>query len=340
MAAEYDPAEKFYEYANPQMLVTTEWLEKHLDDPNVVIVESDEDVLLYETGHIPGAVKVDWHTDLQDPVARDYLDAEGLARLMSEKGVARDDTVVFYGDNFNWWAAYALWVFTLFGHPDVRLLDGGRQKWMAENRPTTTEVPSRPRTDYPVATRHDDPIRAFRDDVMAHLKAKRPLVDVRSPEEYSGEKIHMPDYPQEGALRGGHIPGAASVPWKRAANDDGTFKTLGELRAIYAEEHRLAPEDDVIVYCRIGERSSHTWFVLTHLLGYPKVRNYDGSWTEWGNLVRAPIEKPGFPVRPPVESLAKQDHGVGAELRERLDDTKKKLSEVVDKVRHKAPGTT
>jgi thiosulfate/3-mercaptopyruvate sulfurtransferase len=296
-----DPAEKLQSYAHPEMLVSADWLADHLDDPNIVVAESDEDVLLYDTGHIPGAVKIDWHTDLQDPVARDYLNAESFAKLMSEKGIGPDTTVIFYGDNFNWWAAYALWVFKLFGHADVRLLDGGRQNWVAEGRPMTTEVPSPDPTDYPVPVRKDEPIRAFRDDVFDHLKAKRPLVDVRSPEEYRGEKLHMPEYPQEGALRGGHIPGARSVPWKRAANENGTFKTADELRAIYEEEQGLSPDDDVIAYCRIGERSSHTWFVLTHLLGFNNVRNYDGSWTEWGNLVRAPIERPGLPVSPPID---------------------------------------
>ncbi|MGH9182471.1 MAG: sulfurtransferase [Acidimicrobiales bacterium] len=293
-----DTAPQLQGYAHPELLVTTEWLADHLEDPGVVVVESDEDVLLYDTGHIPGAVKIDWHTDLQDPVARDYLDSEGFAKLMSSKGVGRDSTVVFYGDNFNWWAAYALWVFTLFGHPDVRLLNGGRQLWIAEERPLETDVPTREATDYPVIERRDAPIRAFVPDVRAHIKDNRPLVDVRSPQEYSGELLHMPNYPQEGALRGGHIPGAANVPWKKAANDDGTFKSPDDLRAIYADEHRLRPDDDVVAYCRIGERSSHTWFVLTHLLGYPQVRNYDGSWTEWGNMVRAPIEKPGYPVSP------------------------------------------
>ena len=291
MSAPRDPNPRFQKYAHPDKLVSTDWLAEHLDDRDVVVVESDEDVLLYDTGHIPGAVKIDWHMDLNDPVTRDYLDAEKFAELMSAKGISRDTTVVFYGDNFNWWAAYALWVFTLFGHPDVRLLDGGRKKWIDEGRPLTRDVPDRPRTDYPVVERNDAPIRAFRDEVMSHVEAGGRLVDVRSPQEYSGELLHMPDYPQEGSLRGGHIPGAASVPWKRAANDDGTFKDVDELKAIYEKEQGLSSDDEVVAYCRIGERSSHTWFVLQHLLGYPDVRNYDGSWTEWGNLVRAPIER-------------------------------------------------
>jgi thiosulfate/3-mercaptopyruvate sulfurtransferase len=297
-AATLDQAAKLQQYAHPEKLVTTEWVAAHLDDSNVVVVESDEDVLLYDTGHIPGAVKIDWFTDLQDPVARDYLNGEGFAQLLSAKGIGRDQTVVFYGDNFNWWAAYALWVFTLFNHPDIRLLDGGRAKWLAEGRPTTTDVPARAATKYPVVQRDDRVVRAFADQVREHIRQRRPLVDVRSPEEYSGERLHMPDYPQEGALRGGHIPGAVSVPWKRAANDDGSFKDRPSLEAIYRQEQGLRPDDDVIAYCRIGERSSHTWFVLTYLLGFSNVRNYDGSWTEWGNIVRAPIEKPGYPVSP------------------------------------------
>lgn len=287
-----DESPRFQAYARPEMLVSTAWLAEHLETPGLVVVESDEDVLLYETGHIPGAVKVDWQDDLNDPVTRDYLDGEGFARLMSEKGISRDDTVVFYGDNHNWWAAYALWVFSLFGHADLRLLDGGRQKWIAEGRPLTKEPAGRARADYPVVERQDWAIRAYRDQVFAHIDAGAPLIDVRSPEEYRGELLHMPGYPQEGALRGGHIPGARNVPWKRAANDDGTFKDVAELRAVYFEDAGLRPEDDVIAYCRIGERSSHTWFVLHHLLGLDRVRNYDGSWTEWGNLVRAPIERP------------------------------------------------
>lgn len=297
MAVPNDPEPKLAEYAHPERLVTTGWLAEHMDNPNVVMAESDEDVLLYDTGHIPGSVKIDWHADLNDQVARDYVDAEGFAALMSAKGITRDTTIVFYGDNFNWWAAYALWVCSLFGHTDVRLLDGGRQKWVDEGRPMTTDVPSRTATEYPVVPRDDATIRAFKEDVLAHL-GKGPLVDVRSPGEYNGEVTHMADYPQEGVLRAGHIPTAASVPWKRAADDDGSFKAAADLRAIYEGEIGLKHDDNVVAYCRIGERSSHTWFVLTHLLGFEKVRNYDGSWCEWGNSVRVPIEKPGFPIRP------------------------------------------
>lgn len=291
MSVPTDSNPTFDQYAHGEKLVSTDWLAEHLEDPDVVVVESDEDVLLYDTGHIPGAIKVDWHMDLNDPLTRDYLDGETFAELMSRKGIGRDTTVVFYGDNFNWWAAYALWVFTLFGHPDVRLLNGGRAKWVDEGRPMTTDVPDRSKADYPVVERNDTEIRAFRSDIHAHLDSDGPLVDVRSPQEYKGELLHMPDYPQEGALRGGHIPGAANVPWKRAANDDGTFRSADELRAIYEDEQGLSANDNVVAYCRIGERSSHTWFVLHHLLGFANVRNYDGSWTEWGNLVGVPIEK-------------------------------------------------
>jgi thiosulfate/3-mercaptopyruvate sulfurtransferase len=301
MGVPTDPFEKFQAYAHPDRLVSTEWLAERLDDPSIVVAESDEDVLLYDTGHIPGAVKIDWHADLNDAVARDYVDADGFAQLMSSKGVGPDTTLVFYGDNFNWWASYALWVCSLFGHADVRLLDGGRQKWIDEGRPLTTDTPSPSPADYPNVARDDTRIRAFRDDVLAHIKAKGRLVDVRSPAEYSGELTHMPDYPQEGAIRAGHVPTAANVPWKRAANDDGTFKERPALEEIYREEIGLSDGDDVIAYCRIGERSSHTWFVLTHLLGLPNVRNYDGSWVEWGNAVRVPIERPGHPVRPPLD---------------------------------------
>jgi thiosulfate/3-mercaptopyruvate sulfurtransferase len=295
MSAPADPAPELQQYAHPQHLVTTSWLADNLGSPGLVVVESDEDVLLYETGHIPGAVKVDWHTELNDQVSRDYLTGAGFAELCSAKGIERDDTLVFYGDNFNWWAAYALWVFSLFGHPDLRLLNGGRQRWVADGRPLTREATVRERTRYPLVERDDAAIRAYRDQVMAHIAAARPLVDVRSPGEYTGELLHMPDYPQEGALRGGHIPGAVNMPWKQAANDDGTFKPADALRGIYEGELGLRPADDIVAYCRIGERSSHTWFVLTHLLGYPQVRNYDGSWTEWGNLVRAPIARGSAP---------------------------------------------
>ncbi|WP_043500463.1 sulfurtransferase [Georgenia sp. SUBG003] len=294
MALPYDDDPKFAEYAHPERLVSTEWLARHLGTDGLVVVESDEDVLLYETGHVPGAVKVDWHLDLNDPVARDYVDGEGFARLMSAKGVTRESTVVLYGDKNNWWAAYALWVFTLFGHPDVRLLDGGRAKWQAEGREMTTQTPAPAPTEYPVVERDDSRIRAFKEDVLEFLGGQ--LVDVRSQPEYTGERTHMPDYPQEASLRGGHIPGARSVPWARAANEDGTFKNREELAAIYEREQGLLPQQPVVAYCRIGERSSHTWFVLQHLLGFGDVRNYDGSWTEWGNAVRVPIavgEEPG-----------------------------------------------
>ena len=283
-----DPAEKFAEYADGTRLVSTDWVAEHAGDPGLVIVESDEDVLLYETGHIPGAVKVDWHTELNDPVTRDYVDGEGFAALMSAKGISREDTIVVYGDKSNWWAAYALWVFTLFGHEDVRLMDGGRAKWQAEGREMTTEKPKPAPTEYPVVERDDSVIRAFLPEVRDSL-GELPLIDVRSPEEYSGERTHMPAYPEEGALRGGHIPGAKSMPWGKAANEDGTFKSAAELKELYTEQAGLGQSDEVIAYCRIGERSSHTWFVLKHLLGYENVRNYDGSWTEWGNVVGVPI---------------------------------------------------
>jgi len=293
MALPTDPAPKFQEYAHPEMIVSTQWVADHLGDPGLVVAESDEDVLLYETGHVPGAVKLDWHTELNDPVTRDYVDGAGFARLMSAKGIGRDTTLVLYGDRNNWWAAYALWVCSLFGHPDVRLMDGGRAKWMAEGRPVSTGTPEPAPADYPAVDRDDTRLRAFKEQVLGHLG--QPMIDVRSPGEYSGELLHMPDYPQEGALRGGHIPGARSVPWARAAAEDATFKRRAELEAIYQGEAGLAADDDVIVYCRIGERSSHTWFVLQHLLGFGHVRNYDGSWTEWGNSVRVPITRGDSP---------------------------------------------
>jgi thiosulfate/3-mercaptopyruvate sulfurtransferase len=273
-------------------LVTADWLSGNLGRAGLAIVESDEDVLLYDTGHIPGAVKIDWHIDLNDRAVRDYIDGEQFAALMDRKGISRDDTVVIYGDKSNWWAAYALWVFTLFGHKDVRLLDGGRDLWVSNGRDTSLDVPNKKTTGYPVVRRNDAPIRAFRQDVLEALGTS-PLIDVRSPQEYTGERTHMPDYPEEGALRGGHIPTAVSIPWAKAADDSGRFRSYDELKELYSH---LGADDDIIAYCRIGERSSHTWFVLTHLLGLPKVRNYDGSWTEWGNAVRVPVvmgEQPG-----------------------------------------------
>ncbi len=279
-------------YANPDVLVSTDWVADHLDDANVRLVESNEDPLVYRAGHIPGAVEVDWTRDLNDQLRRDYLDREGFDRLASRIGITPETSVVFYGDKNNWWACYAYWVFQLFGHTNARVMDGGRPKWQKEGRDLVRDEPEVEATAYSAPERDDATIRAFRDQVQTHVEGALPLVDVRSPEEYSGERMHMPDYPNEGALRGGHIPGAKSVPWVRSIDpDDGTFLSAADLEGIYVKEQGLARGDDVIAYCRIGERSSHTWFVLTHLLGFSKVRNYDGSWTEWGNLVGAPIEK-------------------------------------------------
>lgn len=279
-------------YAHPEVLVSTEWLAEHRNDPGIRIVESNEDVLLYDTGHIPGAVHIDWRADLQDQLLRDYIMPADFAEVCAKNGITPDTTCVFYGDKSNWWACYALWAFRLFGHTKVKILNGGRDKWVKEARALTKEKPKYPRAEYPVpAKRYDDEIRAFFEEALAQSKARKPLIDVRSPEEFSGERTHMPEYPQEGVLRGGHIPGAKSVPWKRAVNDDGTFKPAGDLAQIYTEACGLHPGEDIIAYCRIGERSSHTWFVLSYLLGFDKVRNYDGSWTEWGNRVRAPIER-------------------------------------------------
>lgn len=278
-------------YTHAGALVSTDWVAEHSNDPTVRLVESNEDSLLYPSGHIPGAVEVDWTRDLNDQLRRDYLDQAAFASLMSRIGATADTTVVFYGDRNNWWATYAFWVFQLFGHKNAMIMDGGRLKWAAEGREMTKEVPSYPATIYEARTRDDKTLRAFRDDVMRHLETKGKLIDVRSPQEYSGERLHMPEFPNEGALRGGHIPNAKNVPWARAVAADATFKSAGELRDIYEGEVGLSPADDVVAYCRIGERSSHTWFVLKYLLGYDRVRNYDGSWTEWGNLVGAPIER-------------------------------------------------
>jgi len=276
-------------YANPEVLVDTDWVAAHLNDPKVRLLESNEDILLYETGHIPGALKLDWVGDLNDPMVRDYLDKAQFEALMSRFGIANDTTVVFYGDKNNWWATYALWVFKLFGHEDARIVNGGRKKWIDEGRELTKDMPQYPATQYQAKERNDTEIRAFRDQVRESL-GKVALVDVRSPDEYTGKKLHMPEYPQEGALRGGHIPSAQNIPWAQAANEDGTFKSREQLEALYTGKG-ITPDKDVIAYCRIGERSSHSWFVLKYLLGYKNVRNYDGSWTEWGNSVGVPIER-------------------------------------------------
>jgi len=279
-------------YAQPQMLVSTDWVEKQRKDTDKIrIVESDEDLLLYDSGHIPEAVKIDWVNDLNHPIIRDYIDADRFERLCSESGIGKDTTVVFYGDKNNWWACYAFWVFKLFSHSKCRIMNGGRQKWQAEGRSLSTGAPSYPAKPYQVPRRRNTRIRAFQNQVLQHMKAGKKLVDVRSPQEYSGQRTHMPEYPQEGVLRGGHIRGAVNVPWARAVCGDGTFKSGQDLEAIYLHEQGLRSEDEIIAYCRIGERSSHTWFVLTYLLGFKRVKNYDGSWTEWGNTVRAPIEK-------------------------------------------------
>ena len=278
------------QYVHPEYLVETEWVAAHLDDPGVRIVESDEDYLLYDTGHIPGAVKIDWFTTLQHPVRRDFLSQIDFENVCKENGITNGTTVVFYGDKSNWFACYALWVFQYYGHQNVKIMNGGRAKWEAEGRPLTKEVPTYNLVPY-TAQPPDKNIRAFRNDVFVQVEMQNPLVDVRSPGEYRGELLHMPNYPQEGATRGGHIPGAKNIPWATATHADGTFKSADELKALY-EGQGITADKDIIAYCRIGERSSHTWFALKYLLGYPNVKNYDGSWTEWGNLVDAPIEKP------------------------------------------------
>ena len=279
-------------YAHPDVLVSTDWVAQHLKDPKVRVIESNEDPLLYPSGHVPGAVHVDWTSDLNDQIKRDYITRDRFEALMSRIGATNDTTVVFYGDKNNWWATYAFWVFQLFGHTNAKVMDGGRLKWQKENREMNRDLPSYPKTQYKASERNDPPHRAYRDDVHAHLKKQGQLVDVRSPEEYAGTRMHMPDYPNEGALRGGHIPGAKSVPWARAINpDEGTFKPAAELKKLYLEDQQLSPDKETIAYCRIGERSSHTWFALKYLLGFKNIRNYDGSWTEWGNMVGVPIEK-------------------------------------------------
>lgn len=278
-------------YVVAEALVDTAWVAEHLNDPSYILVESNEDPLLYASGHIQGAHEVDWTRDLNDPLNRDYIQRVSFEKLMSRIGATHDTTIIFYGDKSNWWATYALWVFELFGHMNCKVMDGGRQKWVDEGRELVKDRPAPGNSSYQAPERNDVDLRVFRDEVMQHVLRNGKLIDVRSPQEFSGERLHMEAYPNEGALRGGHIPGAKSIPWGRAVNENGTFKTADELRALYEGEAGLYRLDDVIVYCRIGERSSHTWFALKYLLGYSRVRNYDGSWTEWGNLVGAPIER-------------------------------------------------
>jgi thiosulfate/3-mercaptopyruvate sulfurtransferase len=279
------------EYANPEALVDTDWLEGHLQDPGIRVVEVDEDTTAYEKGHIPGAVGWNWNTDLHAPVGRDYVDQEGLSALLRKAGVAPDTTVILYGGNNNWFAAYAYWVLRYLGYGNVKLLNGGRKKWELESRALDQDAPGYPATDISVEGPIVGDFRAYRDDVLARLKeGDASLIDVRSPEEYRGEKLAPDHLPQEQAQVPGHIPGAKNIPWAKAANDDGTFKSADELRALY-DGAGVTAGTEVIAYCRIGERSSHTWFALHELLGYGNVKNYDGSWTEYGSLVGVPVEK-------------------------------------------------
>lgn len=279
------------DYARPDSIVTTDWVAEHLNDPKVRLIEVDVDTAAYETGHAPGAVGWNWKSDLETHVVRDVADKEGIEKLLSQAGVDKDTTIVLYGDNNNWFAAYALWLLEYYGVENVKLMNGGRKKWIDEGKPVTTEAPSHPQTKVSVKGPNAK-IRALRDEVFKALDKKQgiALVDVRGPKEYSGELLAPENLPQEGSQRGGHIPGAKNIPWATAVNDDGTFKSREELEKIYGEQG-ITEDKDIIAYCRIGERSAHTWFVLTHLLGYKNVRNYDGSWTEWGSLVGAPIEK-------------------------------------------------
>ncbi|OLS22429.1 MAG: putative thiosulfate sulfurtransferase SseA [Candidatus Heimdallarchaeota archaeon LC_2] len=285
-------------YNIQDILTSTEWVADNLqllssDSPNPEyrLVESNEDPLLYRSGHISGAIEIDWTEDLNDPLTRDYINKDAFQELLRRKGIANNTTVIFYGDKNNWWSAYALWVFQLFGHTKVKLMNGGRIKWDLEKRELVKEAPNYPSTDFSANDRNDEPVRVFRDEVLELVAANGPFVDVRSPEEFSGERLHIPGYPNEGALRGGHIPGAKSIPWSTAVNEDGTFKNIENLKEIYFTKNEIDPDNDLIVYCRIGERSAHSWFVLKYLLGHTRVWNYDGSWTEYGNLVGVPIEK-------------------------------------------------
>ncbi|MCC3326760.1 sulfurtransferase [Nocardia abscessus] len=292
-----DPHPSLGSYAHPHRLVTTEWLSANIGARGLKIIEANEDTLLYDIGHVPGATKLDWRSDLNDPVTRDYIDGTRFTELMRAKGIERDDTVVIYGDRDNTQAAHTAWVFTLFGHEDVRLLDGGRAAWISEGRDTTFEHDYPVRSGYPAVRRDDSTFRAFREDVLAHLG--KPVIDVRSAEEYSGARTLAPGTPEDAALRGGHIPSASNIPWAEALNTDGRFRSRAELGEVYGD---LTGPDEVMVYSRVGVRSSHSWFVLTYLLGRPGVRNYDGSWTEWGNSVRMPIAKGNEPGEVPTRS--------------------------------------
>lgn len=279
------------ETAHSNVLVSTRWVADHLTNTDRLrLVETDEERSLYRDGHLPNAVSIDGTEELQQPLVRDVVDREGFEALCEEKGISNDTTVVFYGDQKNWWASYAFWVFKLYGHEKAYLMDGGRQKWVREDRPLTTDVPDLSDGSY-TASEQDLSLRAFRDQVLRHMKGGGPLVDVRSPEEFRGEVPFLPEYPRESSIRAGHIPGADNVPWDRAVTEDGTFKSREELQAIYQGDHGFDPARETVTYCRIGERSAHTWFVLRYLLGFERVRNYDGSWTEWGNLVGMPIEQ-------------------------------------------------
>ncbi len=279
------------QYAHPEVLVSTEWVDEHKNDPNVKLLEVDVDTSAYDQGHIPGAIGINWKTQLQDQVVRDLAPKEALEELLGRCGVTPDSTIVVYGDNNNWFATWAFWQLKYYGHEDVRVMNGGRAKWVAEGRELTTETPQVTPTEYRFRGAGDESIRAYREDVLNALREHSAgLVDVRSPKEYSGELLAPEGIPQEGAQRGGHIPGAVNVPWSQAVNEDGTFKSADELRQLY-QSKGITPDKEAIAYCRIGERSSHTWFVLKYLLGYPDVRNYDGSWTEWGSAVRVPVER-------------------------------------------------
>lgn len=286
MAAPFDPHPPFQDYARPERLVSASWLSARLGTPGLRVVESDEDTLLYDIGHLPGAVRIDWDKDLNDPLTRDFIDGAAFAKLMSDKGIKRDDTIVIYGDQSNWWASFTLWVFELFGHEDVRLLDGGRDAWMSEERDTSFIVPDFPRSDYPVVERNDADFRAFVADVRAGIDSHT-IIDVRSPEEYSGaEEVQDPSVPS--ALRHGHIPSARNIPWGQSVHANSRFRSRKELEAIYAD---IDPADSTIIYCHVGDRSAHTYFVLKYLLGMDNIRNYDGSWSEWGNMVGMPISR-------------------------------------------------